>query len=413
MVFDIGAGLSEAGKAVEQSAGQYLTDQHRADLDQQKIMLADQLQGAREEKQRQFTTSEREATEKYQSGENVLNRENTVKVAGIGAGATVAAAAEHSRGALAVAIQQGKDALERYQLLTGSKEKIAAEHNATLLQTHSASLLTPEAARVQAENYVATGKVAGLRSGSTQMSQVMSLVPDIMKEQGLDDPSMRAKWSTVDAAKKTLENETKLGSLLANYSQTLHKNIQGAEEIVSKGGIGPSGVPVLDRWIQAGRKGVQGDAQVNALDFQLKAIATEVAKLNTGQLGVSGLPEGARAEYERIIGTMTNKQQLEELFKAFTADSYNRLSSQDTQIQAAQQAITKGVSTPLTKRVPGPAGTPSNPTPTNNLNIPTGVNGVIDVTKIDPTARYNNPRGGPPIPGADLLEMIDKQNQQQ
>lgn len=99
MAFDIGAGLAEAGKAVAQTAGTYLLESQKADLEKEKLVLADQLAGAREEKQRGFVTSERVATQDFTGGENEKTRANSLAVANIGleghkisAGATVAAA---------------------------------------------------------------------------------------------------------------------------------------------------------------------------------------------------------------------------------------------------------------------------------------------------------------------------------
>lgn len=48
MVFDLGAGLSEMGKSVATTAGDAAINQQKADLDQQKEVLADQLASTRE-----------------------------------------------------------------------------------------------------------------------------------------------------------------------------------------------------------------------------------------------------------------------------------------------------------------------------------------------------------------------------
>lgn len=106
MAFDIGAGLSTAGTAVAASAGAQILESQKAELEMEKVKLADQLAGAREEKQRGFLTSERVATQEFTGGENTKNRQNsldiaklttdaTIKAAGIGAGATIASAQMH------------------------------------------------------------------------------------------------------------------------------------------------------------------------------------------------------------------------------------------------------------------------------------------------------------------------------
>lgn len=103
MEFNFSAGLSEAGKVISTTAAAYTLEAQRADLEQQKIKLADELAGAREEKQRGFLTSERVEGQKFQSGEKGLDRshaeklanlqaETALKSAGISAGASKYAA---------------------------------------------------------------------------------------------------------------------------------------------------------------------------------------------------------------------------------------------------------------------------------------------------------------------------------
>lgn len=93
MAFDFAAGLHEAGKSVAQTAQAYTLESQKAELEQAKVMLADQLAGAREEKGRAFTTSERVATQGFTGGENDKTRANQRDVANIGASAHLGAAA--------------------------------------------------------------------------------------------------------------------------------------------------------------------------------------------------------------------------------------------------------------------------------------------------------------------------------
>ncbi len=103
MAFDIGAGLAEAGKAVAQTAGTYLLESQKAELEKEKVMLADQLAGVREEKQRGFLTSERKDTQAFTGAENDKSRTNAEKIANIGAEASKASAGIHAGATIAAA----------------------------------------------------------------------------------------------------------------------------------------------------------------------------------------------------------------------------------------------------------------------------------------------------------------------
>lgn len=102
-MFDLSAGLSAAGGAISKTAGDIAIETQKAELEKDKITLADQLAGQREEKQRQFTTSERRETQTFQGGENDKNRTNAVAIANIGADAAVKSAGIHAGGAITAA----------------------------------------------------------------------------------------------------------------------------------------------------------------------------------------------------------------------------------------------------------------------------------------------------------------------
>lgn len=107
MAFDFGAGISAAGTSVAQTAQAYTLEAQKADLEKEKVMLADQLQGQREERGREFTTSERvsgqqfqgEQTDKKLASDEKLTKmhvDATLGAAGISAGASLGAAKMHA-----------------------------------------------------------------------------------------------------------------------------------------------------------------------------------------------------------------------------------------------------------------------------------------------------------------------------
>ena len=97
MRFNLGAGLSELGKGVAQTAQAWTLEAQRAEIEKEKVILADQLMGKREGARMAHVTSEREAGQTFLAGEHGLDRaqkmditrmqmENAVKTAQISAG---------------------------------------------------------------------------------------------------------------------------------------------------------------------------------------------------------------------------------------------------------------------------------------------------------------------------------------
>lgn len=134
----IGAGLAEAGKNVADTAGKWTLEAQRADAETEKVKLIDQLTGVREERGRAFQTSERVATQGYQSGEKALDRANamdivklqtdaTVKAAGISAGPGYASVAQR-REEFAAGAPMREAQVEGVKAETLLKQKGAADY---------------------------------------------------------------------------------------------------------------------------------------------------------------------------------------------------------------------------------------------------------------------------------------------
>ncbi len=167
MAFDVSAGLSEAGKGIAQTAQAYTLESQKADLEKEKVMLADQLAGAREEKGRQFTTSERVATQTFTGGENEKTRTNQVDIANIGlkgqlahAGAIVAAAHESATSHL-LGIQKQLDALGPERDVTVESKKIENATKSQLLGARNDYLKALEGGDIDAQTK-AIQKMAGI-----------------------------------------------------------------------------------------------------------------------------------------------------------------------------------------------------------------------------------------------------------
>ena len=110
MAFDIGNGLSSMGTAVAATAGAYTLEAQKAELEMQKVKLADELAGGREEKQRGFLSGESEkergSREKIAGETNATHLEvgkMTSAASMAHAGATLTAAREHITAQLQIA----------------------------------------------------------------------------------------------------------------------------------------------------------------------------------------------------------------------------------------------------------------------------------------------------------------------
>ncbi len=230
MAFDIGAGLSEAGKSVAQTAQAYTLEAQKADLEKEKVLLADQLAGVREEKGRAHQTSERVATQTFQGGENEKTRTNQahVQAAGIGAGATIAAARESAQAHL-LGIQKQLDAMAPERTASVEGKQIENATKSQLLGARDDYLKALEGGDVDAQTK-AIQKMAGIEFTPKDQYTEASLYQTQARLYEQAMTSALTKLATLQAnptASLTPEGKAAIDSL-AKQVQLLQGNFQSA-----------------------------------------------------------------------------------------------------------------------------------------------------------------------------------------
>lgn len=95
MAFDVGAGLAQMGETTSKVAGASLLETQKAELEKQKIVLADELAGKRQDKQNEFTAGESEKHRGFLGAEGEANRKNSLEGHRIAAAASAASAGAH------------------------------------------------------------------------------------------------------------------------------------------------------------------------------------------------------------------------------------------------------------------------------------------------------------------------------
>jgi hypothetical protein len=154
--------------------------------------------------------------------------------------------------------------------------------------------LTSDALRYAAADYRQTGKLPALGGGNAGKAVRTAIINEAARQsQGgaeHDDPAtFRANFKANASGLTKLSN---VSSLILASEKLANNNADLVLQTMGKGG-GPSGSPVLNRWIQAGRKEVQGDPDVSRFNTSVKTFATEYARVMSGASG----------------GTLTNQMQ--------------------------------------------------------------------------------------------------------
>lgn len=406
MAFDIGNGLASAGAAVADTAGKYTLEAQKAELENGKITLADQLAGKRESAGRQeqglINAAAADKLQTFQGGENEKNRASEEKRTGISASATLGAAATAAAAAVqghTIAADASRDVAE----ITGrahvtasenyakSRLEVADTNNKTkkdIATDKAATGLTPNALDAAAVVYNTTGVMPSYGMGGAQTkTAIQNRAAEMRTESGKTTEDWMTGTAGAAAAKPALAHIMSQSTMANAFSATAEKNGELVKSLLDKG-AGPTGVPVLNRWLQAGRKNVEGDADVSALNAAMETFKQEQAKIMSGATGAAGITDAARSHVDEMISTASTPEQIKKVMEVFALERQNRVASYDEQIKSLQARMSGGNPTVQ----PAPAATMPAPT-TAPRPIPLNGEGKADIRLLVPGIVYSGPNG--------------------
>jgi hypothetical protein len=204
----------------------------------------------------------------------------------------------------------------------------------------------------------ATGSAATGDNGLTEKGQA---VLDRMVEQGNFPPGAFRSNKPSPLLVKTLNNLGEAGadpnSTKASYTADVaslrkivpqYDAITSFEENTAQQGqilkdlahkVDNTGVPVVERWIRAGRRQVEGDADVSEFNAQIELYSAEAAKILTNPNLSGQLSDTARAEVKAFLPKDATASQIDRVVNRLTNDFSIRKKSLEDQIEAINSRI--------------------------------------------------------------------------
>lgn len=403
MAFDFGAGLSAMGGAVSKTAGDYLLENQKSIYEQEKLKLADQLAQARDKENQKFTAGESDKDRAFKGEEGEKTRTSEEKRTGISAGATIGAAsiaAEASRQGHEITARSSENVARIYvegrdkaaQTAADAKRDVAKIVADARKTTQDLIIPSGDALETLANSYNATGSLPNTGYGGTAgKTAVLNRAAQLRKEQGISDETWMDKSVMAKTATTVLPQLQKQYSAVEAFSATAAKNGEIVKELLDKG-VGPSGLPIVDAWIQSGRRQT-GDDDVAKFGAALYAYMTENAKVMSGAMGNAPLSDQSVKNMDKVMNGNMNRDQLLGVMAVMEDERNNRMLGFQEQIQKLRgQATGKGDQGILK---PGGASTPANPGADPKLTprpLPVN-NGKIDPGAMIDGQTYITPSG--------------------
>lgn len=166
--------------------------------------------------------------------------------------------------------------------------------------------------------------------GAQDLRRITNRMASILKEEG--GPGTAEQRAAFKADSASLGALTKTFDAITAFENTAVANGRALVGLAKK--VDDTGVPVVERWIRAGRKSVKGDPDVSEFHAQLSLFGNEAAKIlsNPSMSGV--LTDTARKEVQEFLPKDASAAQIERVVSRLETDFGNRKKSTVDQMDA-------------------------------------------------------------------------------
>jgi hypothetical protein len=213
---------------------------------------------------------------------------------------------------------------------------------------------------LMARQFLASGQMPGLGLGNaTARAQVANRANQLVIEAGGDPAAVPANRAGFKADTGALNDLTKRVAVAKAFAGNMDKQADLVEELLNKGASGGK-VPIINRWIQAGRKQIEGDPDVTAFDIAVRGLAREHQRIVTGVTSNAQMHASAAQTADELLNTAMTTEQVRTAVKVMRKEAKNLIISTEGQADEIRGRM-RGAPAPATSAPAPNSGAPATP----------------------------------------------------
>lgn len=179
---------------------------------------------------------------------------------------------------------------------------------------------------------LARGKV-----GQQLIQRVKDRIPELAEATGQTAQDVSGTKAEMKALDKTLTDRVKYSTAVEQLQGTLSKQAELVESLIGKG-ASASGSPVLNKWLQAGRKAT-GDPDVRALNAAIIGLSREHQRVLGGPLSNAQLHASSAETADKLINSADTPESMRALIKVMRTEAANGKKQADETVKEIKGRI--------------------------------------------------------------------------
>jgi hypothetical protein len=203
--------------------------------------------------------------------------------------------------------------------------------------------------------------------GATQATNIRNRAAELAKDMGMSPDEIRMAQLTNKTQVQAIGQLARAKAQILQFEKLAAMNADLALDASSK--VDRTGIPILNKWIQAGRTNVTGDPDTAKFHAATETFVTEYAKVMSGGYGAAATTEGAQARAHTLLNTANTKEQFSAIVGQLKREMQNRVASLNAQMDEERNNLRRGVvRSPDPSPSPSPSPSPA-PSPTSDAGV--------------------------------------------
>jgi len=202
----------------------------------------------------------------------------------------------------------------------------------------TAPTLSKDALDMAADRFLTDGTLPSV--SRPNRDAIVDRAAALAKEKGInpDRVSQLANKANTSALTQLTKQETMVGAFEKNFV----KNVDIVDRLSKK--TDNTGVPLLQKWINVGKKASSGDPNLAALAVAIKAVQNEYGKIVSGSMGNTAVAVSEIKRMEELLNAAQTPQDVQAVLNTMREETQNRMAGfneQKAELTGAIRGTTK------------------------------------------------------------------------
>ncbi len=223
----------------------------------------------------------------------------------------------------------------------GRGPQFARQVPSVVIDGSAVNELSPQAVENAAARYNIDGTLPPLGMGGGSLrKQILNRAGELSAASGVGGDEQRISQLNVKALGSGLNQVQKQRAMVGAFERNFIKNVDLALEYSGK--VDRTGVPIINSWINAGKRAVTGNKELSAFDVAVKSAVNEYTKILSGSMGNTQMAEAEVKKVENLLSAAQTPEQVLEVVNFMKRETGNRMAGFDEEIAAIHEKMGKG-----------------------------------------------------------------------